>query len=179
METRPYPPHFPRTDLVQSHHGIANDCPPDLEGNLLRVAWKLEQMRAVLSEKAGMECWLKATYGYRCEAENKACGSTAKPSAHMFALAADVIPKPECFSLRQAWDVLRVCDEFMGGDEPVDQLIIERGCIHVGLALPWHDNKARGELRLDVDMPDHRSPGKTIRTYPLFGVWTPGGGNHG
>lgn len=173
MAESTYPIHFPRTDLVQSHHGLTNECPTALEDNLRRVAWKLEQMRGILSAAAGKECWVKATYGYRCEAENKACGSMAKPSAHEYALAADAVPKPECFSLREAWDVLRQSDEFMGGDEPVDQLIIERGCIHVGLALPWHDNKARGELRLDVDLPDRRNPGHSIRTYPLFGVWTP------
>lgn len=175
MEPRPYPPHFPRPDLVRSHHGLFNECPAALEPNLLRLAWKLEQMREILSAAAGKECWVKVSYGYRSPAENIACGSTAKPSAHEYALAADTIPKPECFTLRQAWDVLRVSDAFMGGDEPVDQLIIERGCIHVGLAVPWRGNKARGELRLDVDMPDRRNPGKTVRTYPLFGIWTPGG----
>ncbi len=170
-----YPPHFPRTDLVQTHHGLFNDCPAALESNLRRVAWKLEQMRAILSEAAGQECWVKATYGYRSPAENKACGSTATPSAHEYALAADTVPKPELFSLRQAWDVLRDSDEFMGGEEPVDQLIIERGCIHVGLAVPWHENKARGELRTEMELPDRRktAQGKPVRTYPLFGVWSP------
>jgi len=161
-----YPAHFPREGMVQSHHGLNNECPPELEENLRRSAWKLDQQRRILSHAAGQDCWVDETYGFRCLAENKACGSLVNPSAHGAGLGTDSVPNPALFTLRAAWDVLRTCDEYMGGPEPVDQLIIERGCIHTGLAVPWHGNKARGELRLDQTVDG-------VRTYPLFGIWKP------
>lgn len=153
--------HITLEEMIQSHHGLDNTCPDALAGNLLKTAEKIEEARAILSAEAGKECRVRISYGYRCEAENKACGSTAHPSAHTFALAGDTIPDPTLFTLRQAWDVLRQHPTFC---LDVDQLIIERGCIHIGLAVPWHDNKPRHELRLDATV-----AGK--RTYPLFGIW--------
>ena len=158
----PLTDNFSLEELTQSHHGIANDCPPDLAANLVRTAQKGEEARAILSEHARRECRLRATYGFRCQAENAACGSTSTTSAHLLALAMDCVPDPAIFTLRAAWDVLRQHPTFMA---EVDQLIIERGCIHIGLAVPAHGNIPRHELRLDQDVDG-------VRTYPLFGIWT-------
>jgi hypothetical protein len=96
---------------------------------------------------------------------NDAVGSQ-DTSAHRLFLAADAIP--EGMELRAAWDALVADPDFM---VDVDQLIIERGCIHMGLAVPAHGNVPRHELRLDAGPVDHR-------TYPLFGHWTPQGVVH-
>jgi hypothetical protein len=52
--------------------------------------------------------------------------------------------------------------------QDVDQLIIERGCIHIGLPVFQHHFIPRHELRLDEDINGRRA-------YPLFGVWTDNG----
>ena len=161
---------FSVEDLTQSHHGIHNDCPPELASNLIRTAQKLEQAEAILSKSAGKPCKLKLTYGYRCKAENIACGSTANPSAHEWALASDSIPDPSIYNLREAWDILKLDFHFMCD---MDQFIIERGCLHMGLAVPWHNNQPRHELRLDQTILE--SDGTTRRIYPLYGYWTPNG----
>lgn len=152
--------HFTLEDLTQSHHGINNECPQNLASNLLRIAEKAEEVRAILSKKAGQECRLRITYGFRSEGENAACGGS-ETSAHMEALAIDCVPDPALFTLRQAWDVLRLHPTFM---EEVDQLIIERGCLHFGLPPARLNGVPRHELRLDAD-----SNGR--RTYPLWGIW--------
>lgn len=153
--------HFTLEELTQSHHGIDNSCPVELAGNLLKVAMKAEEAREILSAAAGRECRLRATYGYRCPAENKACGSTSTTSAHLEALAIDCVPDPDLFTLRQAWDVLRKHRTFMKG---IDQMIIERGCLHFGLPTRRLNYVARNDLRLDKDV-----DGK--RAYPLWGIW--------
>ena len=153
--------HFTVEELTQSHHGIDNECPQELASNLLLTAQKGEDARAILSAKAGKECRLRATYGYRCKAENEACGSVSTTSAHLEALGMDCVPDPNLFTLREAWDVLRLHPTFMAD---VDQMIIERGCLHFGLPTARLNHIPRHELRLDQDV-----NGK--RTYPLFGIW--------
>lgn len=152
--------HVSLEEMTQSHHGLDNACPGALAANLLLVSEKVEEARAILSAKAGQDCPVHITYGYRCEAENLACGGS-ESSAHVDALACDFVPDPDLFTLRAAWDALRAHPTFMA---EVDQLIIERGCLHVGLPTARHGFIARHELRLDQDV-----DGK--RTYPLFGYW--------
>lgn len=155
--------HFAVEDLTQSHHGLENVCPLAYSGNLVRVAQKLEEARSILGAAAGKEIRLRVTYGFRCPEENRACGSTSKTSAHLEALAADVVPVG--MSLRDAFDILSEHPTFMS---EVDQLIIERGCLHIGLPVSAHQFVARHELRLDLDIGG-------VRKYPLFGHWTPQG----
>ena len=148
-------PHFTLEELtkVGPHLGIENDLPQAYAGNLLRIAEKCEQARAIWDTAVNI------SYGYRCPALNAALpGSTT--SAHMLGLAADMIP--EGLELRAAWDALVADPTYMAD---VDQLIIERGCVHVGLAVPLHYNVPRHELRLDEDI-------NGVRTYPLYGHWT-------
>lgn len=153
--------HFSLEELTQSHHGIDNECPQELAANLLLIAQKAEEARAILSKAAGRDCRLRTTYGFRCKDENDACGSTSTTSAHLEALAIDCVPDPALFTLRDAWDVLRLHPTFMSN---VDQMIVERGCLHFGLATSRLNYIPRHELRLDRDV-----NGK--RTYPLFGTW--------
>lgn len=161
------PTHFPLAELtkVGPHAGIDNTPPDSLLPNGRRVAQKLEQARAIWSAKLGKDCKVLISYGYRCAALNKAVGGS-QTSAHALFLAADAIPAD--LTLREAFDALVADPEFMAD---VDQLIIERGCIHCGLAIPAHNNIPRHELRLDKDVDG-------VRTYPLFGIWTPQGVQH-
>jgi hypothetical protein len=47
----------------------------------------------------------------------------------------------------------------------VDQLIIERGCVHLGVTVPAHDNLLRCELRGESYDPNG------TRHFPLIWVW--------
>ena len=156
--------HFTLTELtkVGPHAGVDNTPPEAFAGNAIRLAEMLERARAIWSAKLGRECLVRISYGFRCQALNDAVGGSPT-SAHMLFLAADTIP--DGFDIREAWDVL-VADPAYCAD--VDQLIIERGCIHIGLPVPTHANVPRHELRLDAGPADHRS-------YPLYGWWTPQG----
>lgn len=151
-------PHFSVEELTQvgPHSGVDNTVPMELAGNLLRVAQKCEQARLILGVP------IRISYGYRSPDLNKAVGGSPT-SAHQLALAADMIPVG--LDLRAAWDKLSTISAFMSD---TDQLIIERGCVHVGLAVPTHNNIPRHELRLDAGPAD-------ARTYPLYGWWTAGG----
>jgi hypothetical protein len=151
-------PHFTFEELTQvgPHLGIDNDPPVAIAGNLVKVAEKCEQARAILGVP------IRISYGYRCEALNLAVGGS-ETSAHMLALAADMIP--DGMDLRVAWDKLAADPSYCAD---VDQLIIERGCVHVGLAIPLHGNIPRHELRLDSGPLQHRA-------YPIYGFWTPTG----
>lgn len=158
-------PHFSIEEFTQSHHGIYNDCPISLAANLVQTGQKAEEARGILSEQAARECTLRVAYGYRCEAENEACGGSPT-SAHCEGLAVDLVPNPDLFHLRQAFEVLAQHPTFMAD---VDQLIIERGCLHIGLPTSRHNFVPRHELRGDSDVDGHR-------TYPLLGIWTPPSG---
>lgn len=154
----PLTPHFSVEELtkVGPHTSIDNTMPLAYAGNLMRVAEKLEQARAIWGVPVDV------SYGFRCKALNDALPGAAT-SAHLLGLAADAIPQG--LDLRKAWDMLVAAPGFM---VDVDQLIIERGCVHLGLAVPLHGNVPRHELRLDADA-------NGVRTYPLYGHWTPTG----
>ncbi len=150
--------HFPLAELTTSgRHPEIDNTPPDaLLSNGEKISAKLEQARAIWSAKLGHECNVRVSYGYRCPALNAACGSISTTSAHLEFLAADAVPKGN--TLREAWNALRLDPTFM---EDVDQLIIERGCIHIGLATAVRPDAPRHELRTE-------SPGPH---YPLWAIW--------
>jgi hypothetical protein len=160
MTRTPLTEHITLEEMTASHHGLNNDCPQALAANLLKTAQKAEEARAILSDFAQKDCRLFGIYGYRGHDENAAC-SGSETSAHMEALGVDFRPDASLYTLRAAWDVLRMHPSFMA---EVDQLIIERGCLHIGLPTARHNHIPRHELRLDQDV-----NGK--RTYPLFGNW--------
>ena len=156
----PLSEHFSVEELtgVGTHEGIDNTPPLEVAQNLIKVAEKLEQARVIWNVP------VRISYGYRCEALNYAVGSQPT-SAHIEGLAADAIPVG--MDLREAWDAL-VADTTVPFMQDVDQLIIERGCVHIGLPVFQYHFIPRHELRTDLDINGQRA-------YPLFGHWTPNG----
>lgn len=144
------------------HPDVENDLPVDLAGNLLKTAEKVEQAFAVFSRVLGKTVLPRISYGYRGKALNDAVGSK-DTSAHCLGLAADLIIPAE-LGIKRAFEALRDDPVYM---VDVDQLIDERGCVHVGLAIPAHDFVPRHELRGDATVNGRR-------TYPLIGIWKPG-----
>lgn len=129
--------------------------PDDIVENIKKVNAKEEEARAILGVPISNSC------GWRPLEVNRAVGSN-DGSAHVLALAVDMLPHG--LAIQDAFDKLAQHPTFMAD---VDQLIIERGCVHMGLAVPAHDNKPRGELRGESTGPDGK------RTYPLIRVWKP------
>lgn len=89
-------------------------------------------------------------------------------SAHTEALAADLrllggVPLDK--ALRQLTDHAT----FM---EDVDQLIIERGCLHLGLPCKASGYQARRQVRTETWTFDQKL-NKSIRHYPLLFIWKP------
>jgi hypothetical protein len=156
----PLTDHITLEEMTRTKPGISNEPPLALAANLLRTAEKVEEARAIWTRVLGRDCPVRIGYGYRCPALNKSVGGSST-SAHVLGLAADAVP--DGLTLREAFDALVADPEFM---RDVDQLIIERGCIHIGLAVPAHNNVPRHELRLDKDIDG-------VRHYPLYGIWTP------
>jgi hypothetical protein len=152
--------HFPLSDLITNgqHPEIENTPPDDLIPNGEKISAKAEQALAIWSKIPGFKS-TKASYGFRCTALNTACGSTSTTSAHLEFLGVDLLVFG--ITLRQAFDALRLDPDFM---KDVDQLIIERGCIHIGLATKIRPNAPRHQLRLDKTI-------NGIRTYPLWAIW--------
>lgn len=148
---------------VGRHPGIDNAPPLELSGNLIRTAEKVEQAFTTISKAVGKTVKPRVSYAYRGPALNAACGGY-ETSAHCLALAADLII-PDEIGIRRAFEILRDDPTYM---VDVDQLINERGCIHVGLPIPRHDYVPRHELRGDATVNGRR-------TYPLLGIWTPTG----
>ena len=142
------------------HPEIDNTPPESLAGNILRTAEKVEEAFAILSAAVGRVILPRISYGYRCPALNTAVGSVSKTSAHLEGSAADMLA-PEGVSPQQFWDTLRIHATFMA---EVDQLIIERGCVHLGLPAAAHGYQARHELRRETR-------GLDGLRYPLFGIW--------
>ena len=155
---------------VGPHKDINNTPPPELAGNAVKLAKKIEQAILIFNQAVGHDCPLTISYGYRCPALNLAAGGS-ETSAHCDFLAVDLIPAD--LTLRQGWDALRKDPSFCAD---IDQLIIERGCIHFGLPTARHGFVPRHELRLDADV--KQPDGSIKRTYPLFGLWTAAGATH-
>ncbi len=142
-------PHFTLSELTTSTHG-ENLVPAGFEKRLRRVAAKLEEARAIL----GAPLVISRNGGYRCPAVNQAVGGS-DTSAHMFALASDFNAKG--WEREDAFRALWKHPAFM---QDVDQLILERGCIHMGLTLAQPRKQGRG----DCDK-------NGLRHYPLVAIW--------
>lgn len=139
-------PHFSLEEMVVSRRaavlGIDNTPNAGVRANLLRTAYVLEHARALLDEKP-----IIVTSGYRCAALNLATPGSAKNSAHIYGLAADVI----CPAFGTAWEVAaRLADDraFMAN---VDQLIFEFSAwVHIGLAPVGITPRAQVLTKLDA-----------------------------
>lgn len=154
--------HFSDQELisVQGHVGIDNRPTSERIGaNIQKIQWKLEEVRDILSEHFGAEVPVIIRYGYRCPELNEACGGSPT-SAHLEGLAADMVFRG--VDVSEAAHVLFQDPDFM---RDVDQLIEERGCLHLGLPCKASAYKPRRQLRGDAFV-----NGK--RTYPLVAVWT-------
>lgn len=103
--------------------GVDNQPGPSELANLARLAHDLlEPVRTLLGVP------LHVDSGFRCEAVNKAVGSTSKHSAHLDGRAADIIPVG--MDLREAFDKIRHAPGL-----PLDQIIIEcNAWIHLAIA---------------------------------------------
>ncbi len=142
------------------HPEIANTPPQALAANILRTAEKVEEAFAILSAAVGRRILPSIAYGYRCPALNTAVGSVSTTSAHLEGSGADM-HVPDDIGAHQFWDILRNHPTFM---DTVDQLILERGNVHLGMPVAAHGYLARRELRTETRGPDGLH-------YPLFGIW--------
>lgn len=140
MTISKFPKHFSREELLFSaaavRLGIANNPENErIEENLLKTANFLEYLRSLIAEKLGSERQIKVLSCYRSPKLNKAVGGS-KTSAHMNALAADIIvPGMSVTELAK----------FIATNVPhFDQLIVEFGqWVHIGIAT---NNACRNEI---------------------------------
>jgi len=156
-----FAPHFTqheleRSDPAMAHH-LDNTCPPELLENLAGTSQLAELARTLLG------CPLAVTSGFRSKAVNAIVAAGASSTGvHPMGLAVDVIPVGTDLDVPGAFAALQAHPEFM---EQVDQLIVERGCIHIGRPRPGQ--KPRHELRADRTIDG-------VRHYPLIGIWKAG-----
>ena len=127
--------------------------PPDVMENIRRVNAKEEEARAILGGPISNSC------GWRPLEVNRFLKSS-DTSAHVLALAVDMLPHG--LTVEEAFDKLAAHPTFMA---TVDQLILERGCVHMGLAIPSRNYVPRMELR------GERREDDGSRSYPLIRVW--------
>lgn len=153
-------PHFTVGEFCKSSAAkdlgidIISEITKPIELNLYRVADKLEQARTILN------CSININSGFRPPKVNEAIGGS-KTSAHVFGLAADIFPVKA-----RTNELLNACFVELANDPnfmfDVDQMILERGCIHIGLC--GLEKQPRRELRGETYE-------GTRRVYPLIRVW--------
>jgi hypothetical protein len=154
--------HFKDEEMTTTGtHGDVYNVPTDEQlANVHRVEEKLEEARAILTDYFGLETPVFVTYGYRSARLNALVGGSPT-SAHMEGLAADT--RYRTHTVDSVAAILMQHPSFMNG---IDQLIIERGCLHFGLPCHASNYAPRHELR-------HDSIVNGVRTYPLVSVWHP------
>lgn len=135
------------------HQGINNEPPHELAGNALKLAEKLEQAMKIIGV-------FDVNYAFRSLALNAACKGS-DTSVHLEFLAADILPRG--MSIEDAFNML-VRDRVFMSD--VDQIIIERGCIHIGLPGKRQNYHPRREMRKEAWINGERH-------YTLTGIWKP------
>lgn len=136
---RPLSQHFLLSEFVRSEtaarQGIDNTPPPEVILNLIRLAARLERVRALLGVP------LHISSGYRCLELNRAIGSS-DTSRHVRGLAADFqapafgTPLEVCRRIAdQAYRYDAADPNKASYDLAWDQLIYEHTWAHFGLAL--------------------------------------------
>lgn len=156
-----FAPHFSRQELEHSDtaqaHGLDNTCPDELLENLAGTSQLAEQIRTALG------CPLVVTSGYRSQALNDLVAKGASSTGvHPLGLAVDLVPCSKDLDVPGAFAALQAQPEIM---RQIDQLIIERGCLHVGRPRPGQ--APRHELRADKTIDG-------VRHYPMVGIWREG-----
>lgn len=136
--------------------GVDLANPPDeIIENIRKVNAKEEEARAILNVPISNSCcWRPLEVNRQLKSSDT--------SAHVLALGVDMLPHG--MKVEDAFNTLAGHPTFMA---TVDQLIIERGCVHMGLAVPSHGNIPRMELRGESYDPDG------TRHYPLLRIWKP------
>jgi hypothetical protein len=132
---------------------LSNEPPPDLEAALMATSWLAEEARAIL----GVPCAVGRGYSSWAvhAAVYKAKGLPVnKSSVHPLGLAVDL--HLQGLEIRAALDKLRAHAAFMA---KVDQMIEERGCLHLGRPRPG--TAARHQVKVEVIK-------NGIATYPLL-----------
>jgi hypothetical protein len=145
--------------------GIQNRPSAQQEANIRNILMPVADMVFELAEKlwpGSMSEKVKGGSlhsGFRGVTLNAAIPGASSTSAHCDGLAADIYPmngKVEAlFAAIQATpSIMRL----------IDQLILERGCVHVGMSASQPRRQIRGEVYVNVN-------GRKVRTYPLIKVW--------
>ena len=120
--------HFTLEELTRSEiaarRGIPNDPPPELLANLQRIAEFLELVRVRLGYNQVI-----VHSAYRAPEVNALVGGV-KTSAHCKALAADIV----CPGYGAPYSIARAIADTPELLAQVDQLILEYGWLHCGLA---------------------------------------------
>lgn len=126
--------------------------PQEILNNIKKSAIKAQEARTILGVPITISnCWRPLEL-------NRAIGSKDS-SAHVQGLGVDMIPHG--MTIADAFDKLRKHHTFM---VDIDQMIIERGCIHIGLLVPGRHPEPRRELRTEVLTYGERH-------YPLLAIW--------
>ena len=133
--------------------GIDMHNPPaEIVTNIRKTALKVQEARDIWGIPVVIHnCWRPLEL-------NRALGSR-DTSAHVEALAADLALLS--MANQQAFDKLSAHPTFM---LDVDQLIIERGCVHMGLPCKASGYQPRRELRSEAWIDG-------ARHYPLIRIW--------
>jgi zinc D-Ala-D-Ala carboxypeptidase len=117
-------PHFTLSELIFSQNavrsGINNAPSSDVIRNLTRLAGVLEQIRGLTGKPVSVSS------GYRSPAVNSLTPGSAKNSAHVLGLAADI----NCFGMSP----LALAQLIRDSAIELDQLIYEGAWVHVGLS---------------------------------------------
>lgn len=151
--------HFTEEELtgVGPHLGLENDPTQRECENLMELAQVLEGCRKALCDYFGEDTPIHVRYGLRQVPLNTACGGSPT-SAHLEGLAADTYY--DKYTPEEIGHIL-FQNPIMS---KIDQLIIENGCLHIGLPCKASHYEARHEL-----MHDGWKDGKRI--YNLMSVW--------
>lgn len=141
-----YAPHFDREQMVRSATAarlkLSNEPPPELEPELIATSWLAEDARAILD----VPCAVGRAYSSWDVhgAVYKAKGLPVnKASVHPLGLGVDLIPQG--MEIRAAIKKLRANADFM---TKVDQMIEERGCLHLGRPRPG--TAARHQVKVEI-----------------------------
>lgn len=152
-----YAPHFPRAEMIHSDTAerlkISNEPPPEIEAELITTSWLAEDARTIL----GVPCAVGRGYSswpvHAAVYEAKGL-PVNKASVHPLGLAVDL--HPQGMEIRAAIDKLRASADFL---VKVDQMIEERGCLHLGRPRPG--TAARHQVKIEVITAG-------VATYPLL-----------
>ena len=109
--------HFTFKELTRTNSKLPNIPPPEIAKNLVALANKLEEIRAVVGP-------IQISSGYRSPEVNKEVGGS-RTSAHMKGMAAD---------MKFSGNLGAIFRKIMNSGIVVDQLILEPTWIHLGIA---------------------------------------------